>query len=68
MTSYKSCKASIERYFHTENGRKHMKEAQKKYLETDKAKEYNREKALRWYHRQKEYKDEIKRLMAIEIF
>ncbi len=68
MNTYKYCKASIDRYFHTENGRQHMKQAQKKYNETEKAKEYNREKALRWYHRQKEFKDEANRLMAIDIF
>lgn len=65
---YEQCKASIERYFHTENGRKHLKDAQKKYNETEKAKKYNREKALRWYYIQKEFKNEVKQLMAIQIY
>jgi len=57
-----------KKYFHTENGRQHLKEAQKKYRQTDKGKEYNRMIALRWYYIQKEYKNEVKQLMAIQIY
>ncbi len=69
MNTYeKYQKEYLKKYFHTEEGRKHLKDAQKKYNESDKAKEYNRMKALRWYHSQKEYKNEIKRLNFIEIY
>ena len=66
--SYIICKDSIIRYFSTDNGKKMMKKAQKKYLETDKAKEYNRQKALKYYYKQKEFNEEIKRLNMIEIY
>lgn len=65
---YEHHKQYIIKYFHTENGRGKLKEAQIRYNEKEEAKEYNRMKALRYYHRRKAFNDEFSRLSSIQIF
>ena len=66
MTRYEVCKPSLITYFHTENGRQHLKEAQKRYRETEMGQQKNRELRMKCYYKAKLWKDEIKRLNAIE--
>jgi hypothetical protein len=72
MNLYEKKKDSILNYLHSEEGKKHMKEAQRKYRKTEEGKKKNIEITMRWYWKQKEKKtiwnEEITRLNAISIF
>ncbi len=71
-TSYDKNKDHILNYFHTEEGKQHMKQAQKRYRNTDEGKKKNIEITMRWYWKQKEKKalwnEEISRLYNISIY
>ncbi len=68
MSSYEKYKQCVIDYFKTENGRKHMKEAQRRYQLSEGGQKKNRECRMKSYYKNKAFNDEIKRLNAIELF
>jgi DNA-binding PadR family transcriptional regulator len=69
MNAYeKYQKEYLKKYFHTEDGREHLKQAQKKYRKSEQGVKKNTEMWMRWYNRKKEFNNEVSRLMAIDIF
>jgi hypothetical protein len=68
MSRYEVCKPSLYTYFHTENGRQHLKEAQTKYFKSEKGRTVNNLNRMKSYYKLKAFNDEIKRLNAIEFF
>ena len=69
MNNYeKYQKEYLKKYFHSEEGREHLKTAQKKYRKTEAGIKQNTETWMRWYNKKKEWNNEIKRLSAIDIF
>lgn len=68
MNSYEKRKHSVLNYLHSEKGRQHMKEAQKRYLHTEAGRQKNREIRMKSYYKTKAFNDEIKRLNAIELY
>jgi hypothetical protein len=68
MNHYQKYKDSVLAYFKTEEGRKHMKEAQRRYQLSDVGQQKNRELRMKSYYKAKSFNDEFKRLTNIEIF
>ncbi len=68
MNAYEKNKERILNYFHTEEGKQHLKDAQKRYRHTEAGRQKNNEIRVKCYYKAKMFKDEIKRLNAINIF
>jgi hypothetical protein len=68
MNHYQKYKDSVLTYFKTEEGRKHMKEAQRRYQLSEGGQKKNREGRMKSYYKTKAFNDEFKRLNAIELF
>lgn len=65
---YENHKQYIIKYFQTENGRSHLKEAQKNYRQTEAGKQKTRELQRIYDAKKKLFKNECKSLGAIQIF
>lgn len=65
---YEHHKQYIIKYFQTENGRQHLKEAQIHYRQTEAGKEKNRAIKRAYDAKQRIFKNECKTLGAIQIF
>jgi hypothetical protein len=69
MNNYeKYQKEYLKTYFHSENGKQHLKDAQKRYRRTEAGIKQNTENWMRWYNKKKELNNEMRRLGSIEIF
>jgi hypothetical protein len=68
MNSYeKYQKDYLKNYFHTEEGREHMKQAQYKYFKSEKGRQVNNINRMKSYYKLKSFKDETKRMALIQI-